>query len=431
MKVLKVEQQEDKKMYLEIEIDAEVFKDSMMKSYRKNVKSIAIPGFRKGKVPKAIIEKFYGEAVFYDDAINFCCPDAYDEAVKETGIDPVEMPRIDIISIKEGDPFVFSATVTVRPEVTLGEYKGVEAVKLPVVVSDEEINEEIAKMQDNAASIETIEEGTAEKGDTVTLDFDGSVDGVPFEGGKAAGFELELGSGQFIPGFEDQLIGKEIGADVDVNVTFPEDYHAAELAGKAALFKCKMHKAARKNLPAIDDEFAKDVSEFDTLEQLRQNTAENLAKSKEHEAEHKFENDVVDAVVANATVDVPDCMVDQQCDKQVQDMAYRLQSQGLTMENYLSYTGLTIENIKEQMKESAANNVKTSLVLEAVMKAEGIEATDEDVEAEYKNMAEMYKMEVEKVKEIMSANAEALKADLAISKTVKFLTDNAVMKQEA
>ena len=428
MKVLKVEKKENSLMYLEIEVAADVFKDAMMKSYRQNVKSIAIPGFRKGKVPKQIIEKLYGEAVFYDDAINFCCPDAYEEAVKESGIDPVEMPKIDIISIKEGDPFVFSATVTVRPEVTLGEYKGIEAEKPAVVVSDEEIGNELAKMQDNAASIETIEEGKAEKGDTVTLDFDGSVDGVPFDGGKAEGFRLELGSGQFIPGFEDQLIGAELGADIDVKVTFPEEYHAAELAGKDAVFKCKMHKAERKNLPALDDEFAKDVSEFDTLEELRQNTAENLLHAKEHEAEHKFEDAVVDAVVANASVEVPQCMIDQQCERMVQDMSYRLQSQGLTMDSYLSYTGLTLDNIKEQMKDGAAENVKRSLVLEAIMKAEGIEASDEDVEAEYAKMADMYKMEVEKVKEIMAANEADLKADLSVQKTVKFIVDSATVK---
>lgn len=430
MKVLKCEQQEDKRMYLEIEVEADVFSAAMQKSYRKNVKNMAIPGFRKGKVPKAIIEKFYGEAVFYDDAINECFPEAYEAAVKESGIDPVEMPEVDIVTIKQGEPLVFSAVVTVRPEVVLGEYKGIEAAKPAVVVSEEEVNDEIAKMQDNAASIETIEEGEVVKGDVVTLDFDGSVDGVPFDGGKAEGFELELGSGQFIPGFEDQLIGKKIGEDIDVNVTFPEEYHAKELAGKAALFKCKMHSAARKNLPAIDDEFAKDVSEFDTLEELKKNTAENLAKMKEEQAEQRYENAVIDAVVENAQVEVPACMVDQQCDKQVQDMAYRLQSQGLTMENYLAYTGMTVENIKEQMKDSAAANVKTSLVLEAIMKAEAIEATDEDVEAEYAKMADMYKMEVEKVKEIMGANADALKADLAVQKTVKFIVDNAKMKQE-
>ena len=428
MKVLKTEQQEDKRMYLEIEVDADVFKDSMMKSYRKNVKGIAIPGFRKGKVPKNIIEKFYGEAVFYDDAINFCCPDAYEEAVKETGIDPVEMPKIDIVSIKEGDPFVFSATVTIRPEVTLGQYKGIEAEKPAVVVSDEEINDEIAKMRDNAASIETKEEGCPEKGDTVVLDFDGSVDGVPFEGGKAEGFRLELGSGQFIPGFEDQLIGQEVGKEIDVNVTFPEDYHAAELAGKAAVFKCKMHSFEHKILPGLDDEFAKDVSEFDTLEELRKNTSETLFRAKEHEAGHKFEDAVIEAVVAGATVDVPQCMVDQQVERQIQDMSYRMQNQGLTIENYMAYTGLTMDNIREQMKESAQNNVRRSLVIEAVAKAEGIEATDEDVEAEYAKMAETYSMEVDKVKEIMSANAEDLKADIAVSKTVKFLVDSAVEK---
>ncbi len=428
MKVLKTEQKENNKMYLEIEVGAEVFKDSMMKSYRKNVKSIAIPGFRKGKVPKQIIEKLYGEEVFYDDAINYCCPDAYDEAVKETGIDPVEMPKIDIVTIKEGEPFVFSATVTVRPEVTLGQYKGIEAEKPAVVVSDEEIDNEIAKMRDNAASIETLEEGKAEKGDTVTLDFDGSVDGVPFDGGKAENFRLELGSGQFIPGFEDQLVGQEIGADIDVNVTFPEDYHAAELAGKAAVFKCKIHAIERKNLPEVDDEFAKDVSEFDTLAELRQNVTENLLHAKEHEAEHKFEDTVVDAVVAGASVDVPQCMIDQQVERQIQDMSYRMQSQGLTIEKYMSYTGLTMDNIREQMKESAQTNVRRSLVLEAVAKAENIEASDEDLEAEYAKMAEAYKMEVDKVKEIMSANAEDLKVDLAISKTVKFLVDSATVK---
>ncbi len=428
MKVLKNEQQDNSKVYMEIEVAADVFKDSMMKSYRKNVKSIAIPGFRKGKVPKQIIEKLYGEEVFYDDAINFCCPDAYEEAVKETGIDPVEMPKIDIVTIKEGDPFVFSATVTVRPEVTLGQYKDIEAEKPAVVVSDEEIDNEVAKMRDNAASIETIEEGKAEKGDTVILDFDGSVDGVPFEGGKAENFRLELGSGQFIPGFEDQLIGQEIGADVDVNVTFPEDYHAADLAGKAALFKCKIHKLERKNLPEVDDEFAKDVSEFDTLEELRKSIAENLLHSKEHEAEHKFEDAVVDAVVDAASVEVPQCMIDQQVERQVQDMSYRMQSQGLTIEQYMQYTGQTLDNIRDQMKDSAAVNVKRSLVLEAIMKAENIEASDEDVEAEYAKMADMYKMEVDKVKEIMGQNAADLKADLSVRKTVEFLKDSAKVK---
>lgn len=430
MKVLKVEPKEKGKTYLEIEIDADAFKDAVMKSYRKNVKSIALPGFRKGKVPKSIIEKFYGAEVFFDDAVNFCVPDAYEAAVEESGIDPVEMPKIDIITIKEGEPLVFSATVTVRPEVTLGEYKGVEAVKPSVVVSDEEVADEIAKMRDNAASIETIEEGETQKGDTVTLDFDGSVDGVPFDGGKAEGFELELGSGQFIPGFEDQLIGKSVGEDIDVNVTFPEDYHVAELAGKPALFKCKMHKIARKNLPELDDEFAKDVSEFDTLDELKKNTAENLAHAKEHEAEHRYEDAVVAAVVANAQVDVPDCMIDQQCDKQVEQMSYRMQSQGLTFENYLKYTGQTLENVKEQMRPGAAEAVKNTLVLEAVKKAEGIEADDADVEAEFAKMAESYGMETEKVKEIMKPNIEGLKSDIALTKTVKFLVDNAKMKQE-
>jgi len=425
MKVLKVEQREDKRMYLEIEIDSAEFEAAMEKSYKKNVKHINIPGFRKGRAPRKIIEKYYTEAVFYDDAINFACPDAYDKAVEESKIEPVEMPEIDIVKLEKGENFVFSALVSVRPEVTLGEYKGITAEKEVNNVTEEEIDAEIKKMQENAARVTTVTEGVIEMGDKVDLDFEGFCDGVAFEGGKGENYSLVLGSNSFIPGFEEQIAGKTIGEDFDVNVTFPEEYHAEELKGKEAVFKCKVNSAEKKELPELDDEFSKDVSEFDTLSELRNDLKAKLETAKENEAQRKFEDAVVDAVVENATVEIPACMITQQIDNQIKDISYRLQSQGMPLEQYLQFTGMTMEALREQLKETAEKTVKTQLVLAEILKAEKIEATDEDVEAEYKKMADMYSMEVEKVKELMGANAEALKLDLATQKTITFLVDNA------
>ncbi len=421
MKVLKVEQREDKRMYLEIEVDSEKFEAAMEKSYKKNVKKINIPGFRKGHAPRKIIEKYYTEAVFYDDAINFVIPDAYDEAVAEAKIDPVEMPEVDIVKLEKGENFVFSALVTVRPEVKLGDYKGITAEKQGNNVTDEDIDAEIKKMQDNAARVTTAEEGVCEMGDKVDLDFDGYVDGEGFEGGKGENYSLVLGSGNFIPGFEEQIAGKKIGEDFEVNVTFPEDYHAEQLKGKAAVFKCKVHKAEKKELPALDDEFAKDVSEFDTLDELKKDTKEKLQKAKDEEAKRAFENAVIDIAVENAEVEVPECMIKQQTDNQIQDISYRLQSQGMPLEQYLQFTGMTMDGLRDQLRESAAKNVKTNLVITAISKAENVEVTDEDIEEEYKKFAEMYNMELDKVKEIMKGNEESMKGDIIARKTVDII----------
>ena len=425
MKVLKVEQREDKRMYLEIEIDSAQFEEAMERSYRKNVKQINIPGFRKGKAPRKIIEKYYTEAVFYDDAINFAVPGAYDKAVEESGIDPVEMPEIDIVKLEKGENFVFSALVTVRPEVTLGDYKGITAEKDVNTVTDDEVEAEIKKMQENAASVSTVTEGTIEMGDKVDLDFEGFVDDVAFEGGKGEHYSLVLGSNSFIPGFEEQIAGKVIGEDFDVNVTFPEDYHSEELKGKAAIFKCKVHSVEKKNLPELDDEFAKDVSEFDTLDELRADSKAKLEKAKEEQAQRKFEDAVIDIAVDNATVEIPKCMVDSQIENQIQDISYRLQSQGMPLEQYLQFTGMTMDSLREQLKDTAEKAVKSQLVLAEIAKAENVEVSDDDVEAEFKKMADMYGMEVEKVKELMGANLEALKADLKTQKTIAVIVDSA------
>ena len=425
MKVLKVEQREDKRMYLEIEIDSAQFEEAMERSYKKNVKQINIPGFRKGKAPRKIIEKYYTEAIFYDDAINFAVPGAYDKAVEESGIEPVEMPEIDIVKLEKGENFVFSALVTVRPEVTLGEYKGITAEKDVNTVTDEEVDAEIKKMQENAASISTVTEGTVEMGDKVDLNFEGFVNDVAFEGGKGENYSLVIGSNSFIPGFEEQIAGKTIGEDFDVNVTFPEDYHSEDLKGKAAIFKCKVNSVEKKNLPELDDEFAKDVSEFDTLEELRADAKAKLEKSKEAEAQRKFEDAVIDIAVENATVEVPACMINNQIENQIQDISYRLQSQGMPLEQYLQFTGMTMDALREQLKDSAEKAVKSQLVLAEIAKAENVEVSDEDVDAEFAKMAEMYGMEVEKVKELMGANLEALKADLKTQKTVAVIVDAA------
>ena len=431
MKVLKVEQREDKRMYLEIEIDSAKFEEAMEKSYRKNVKQINIPGFRKGRAPRKIIEKYYTEAVFYDDAINFAVPEAYDSAVEESKIEPVEMPEIDIVKLEKGENFIFSALVSVKPEVTLGEYKGIKAEKTVNDVTDEEVDAEIARMQENAASVETVMEGTIAMGDKVDLDFEGFVDDVAFEGGKGEHYSLVLGSNSFIPGFEEQIAGKTIGEDFDVDVTFPEDYHSEDLKGKKAIFKCKVHSVEKKNLPELDDEFAKDVSEFDTLEELRADAKKKLEERNAGQAQRQFEDAVIDAAIENATVEIPKCMIDNQIENQIKDISYRLQGQGMGLEQYLQFTGMTMEALRDQLKDSAEKAVKGQLVLAAIAEAEKVEVTDEDVEAEFKKMADMYGMEVEKVKELMGANTDALKIDLKSQKTVQVIVDAAKVGKPA
>ena len=425
MKVLKNEARENSQVYLEIEIAEDAFQAAVERSYKKNVKNINIPGFRKGKAPRKFIEKMYGEAIFYEDAINFAFPAAYDEAVKELGLDTVSQPEVDIVSVGEGNGCVLSVLVTVKPEVKLGDYKGLKVDKVVAPVTDEEVEAELKRAQENCARVTTVEEGTPENGDTVVLDFDGSVDGVPFDGGKAEGYNLELGSGSFIPGFEEQLVGKALNEEVLVNVTFPEEYHAENLAGKAAVFKCVMHSIIKKELPELDDEFAKDVSEFDTLAEYKADIMAKLTEKHEAEAAQDYENTVLEKAADLMEVEIPEVMVENQIDSYLNDMRYRIESQGLSFDQYMQFTGMSVEALREQMRPQAEKGAKVALLIENVAKAEGIQATDEDLDEEIKKLAEGYGMEEDKVREIVMGNAEAIKQDIEFRKTVKMLVDSA------
>ena len=411
MKVLKNEARENSQVYLEIEIAEDAFEAAIERSYKKNVKSINIPGFRKGKAPRKFIEKMYGEAIFYEDAINFAFPQAYDE--------------VDIVTVGEGKGCVLSVLVTVKPEVKLGDYKGLKVEKVVAPVTDEEVEAELKRAQENCARVTTVEEGTPENGDTVVLDFDGSVDGVPFEGGKAEGYNLELGSGSFIPGFEEQLVGKALNEEVLVNVTFPTEYHAENLAGKEAVFKCVMHSIIKKELPALDDEFAKDVSEFDTLDEYKADILAKLNEKHEKETEQDFENTVLEKAAELMEVEMPAVMVENQIDSYINDMKYRIESQGLSFEQYMQFTGMSEDVLREQMRPQAEKGAKVALLIENVAKAESIQATDDDLDEEVKKLAEGYGMEEDKVREIVMANSDAIKQDIEFRKTVKFLVDSA------
>lgn len=425
MKLIKNETVEKNVVKLTFEVDKEAFEKAMEKSYKKNVKHIALAGFRKGKAPRKLIEKIYGEAVFYEDAVNFVCPDAYEFAVKEAKIEPVEMPEIDIEEIGEGKDLVLTAKVTVKPEVKLGEYKSITAEKNVYKTEDADVDAEIKAAQEKNARMTDVER-PVKAGDVTIIDFEGFVDGKPFEGGKGKDYTLEIGKGQFIPGFEDALIGAEIGKETEINVTFPEDYHAEELKGKPATFKVTVNQIQEKELPALDDEFAKDVSEFDTFEEYKNSIKDRMDKANETRTQSEFENNVIKAVVDNAEVDIPECMINERINELVKDFGYRLSSQGLNMEQYMQMTGSTPDSFKEAYKEPAKEQVKTNLVLEAVANAENIEITDDDVEAELKAMAELYKMELDKLKKLMGDNEkESIKADLKIRKAVKLIADAA------
>ena len=420
-----LENVEKNKVKLTIEVSADVFEEGMKKSYQKNVKYINVPGFRKGKAPRKMIEKMYGAAVFYEDAVNFVIPDAYDNAVEEAKISPVSQPEIDIVTIGEEDkPFVFTAEVFTKPEVKLGTYKGVEIQKIEFKITDEDVDAEIANMREKNSRMVTIEDRAAKDGDTTTIDFEGFVDGVAFAGGKGENHELVLGSGSFIPGFEEQIVGKNIGEEFDVNVTFPEEYHAEELKGKEATFKVALKAIKVKELPELDDEFAKDNG-FDTLADLKADVRAKLEKTAAENEKREIENAALEACVEGAEIDLPECMVENQAEKMLEDYAYRLKSQGIDMKLYLQYTGMTEEQMKEQMKPSAKAQVLGSLVLEEVAKAEGLEATDEDVEAEFNKIAEAYKMEKDKIRELMNANIEAMKEDIVRNKALDILAANA------
>ena len=421
-----VEKLEHSMAKLTITVPAEEFDKAMVKAYNKTKGRFNVPGFRKGKVPMAFIEKMYGPAVFYEDAANDMINEYYPKEAVASELEIASQPVIDVTQIEKGKDLIFTAEVAVKPEVTLGEYKGVEVEKINVEVTDEEVLEDIKKEQLQNARKVLVEGRPAKLEDEVTLDFEGFVDGVPFEGGKGENYKLVLGSHSFIDTFEDQLVGKNIGEDVEVNVTFPEDYQAEELAGKAAVFKCTIHKIEAKELPALDDDFAKDVSEFDTLDEYKKEIKDNLTKKKEEQAKTEKENAVVDKAVENATMEIPDQMVEEQVNGMVNDYARRLESQGISFKQYVEITGMTAEKIGEQMKPQAIKRIQTRLVLEAVVKAENIQADDAAVEEQFDKMAEDFKMDKEQIKGMFGEEQMAqLKEDLAVQKAIDFLVAEA------
>lgn len=423
---LQVEKLEKNMAKLTVEVPAEQFEKALTTAFNKNKSRFNIPGFRKGKAPQAMVEKMYGVEVLYEDAINEALDATYGDAVTESKLDVVSRPEIDVVQVEKGKELIYTATVAVKPEVTLGEYKGIEVEKASAEVSDEDIEAELKKVQEQNSRLITVEDRAVEDGDQTVVDFEGFVDGTPFEGGKGEDYPLTIGSHSFIDTFEEQLIGKNIGEECEVNVTFPEEYHAKELAGKPAVFKVTVKEIKRKELPELNDEFAGEVSEFETLEEYKNDVKAKLSLTKQKEAATENENHVVDKVVENATMDIPEPMIDSQVNNMVNDYARRMQSQGLSLEQYMQFTGMTIDTLKEQMKPQAVKRIQTRLVLEAIVKAENITVSDEAVEKEIADMAESYKMEVAQIKEYMGENGvEQMKEDLAVQEAVDFLVAEA------
>ena len=429
---VQVEKLEKNMAKLTIEVSAEEFDAAIEQAYQKDKKKISLPGFRKGKAPRKMIEKMYGTGVFYEDAANIVIPKAYSEAAKECGEEIVSQPEISVTQIGAGQPFIFTAEVALKPAVTLGDYKGVEVEKTPVEVSEEEVDKEVDKERENNSRTIDVDDRAVEKGDMIKLNFEGFVDGTPFEGGKAEDYSLTIGSGSFIPGFEDQLIGAKIGEEVEVNVTFPEEYHAAELKGKPAVFKCTVNEIKVKELPEADDEFAKDVSEFDTLAEYKDDIRAKLLEKKTADAKREKQNKTVAKAVETATMEIPEAMITEQVRRMADDFARRLQSQGLSMDQYMQFTGLTMDALAQQMRPEALKRIQNSLVLEAIAKAENIEVSDEKVNEEIEKMAAAYKMEADKLKELIGdAEKEQMKSDLAIQAAVDMITDAAVEVEAA
>ena len=427
MNLVKSEKLEKSMHELQFSVDAETFKAAIEKAYKREGKKYNVPGFRKGHAPRAVIEKMYGADIFHYDAINDLFPEAYEAAVAESGIQPVGRPEADVVSENLEDGVVLKVTVAVKPEIKVGNYTGLKAVKKVNTVDDADVEAELVRMQNRNGRIIT-REGKAENGDTVDMDFEGFVDGVAFEGGKAEHYSLVLGSGSFIPGFEDQLIGHEAGEEFDVNVTFPEEYQAKELAGKPAVFKIKLHEVKYKELPALDDEFAKDVSEYDTLDELKASIRKGMEEQNEKQAALAVENDLVDQVIATIEGDIPEAMYEARMDEAVRDFEYRLAQQGLKLDMYLQYMGQTMESFRASFREQAEKQVKIRLALEAVAAAEQIVASDEELEAELQRVADNYKMELAKVKELV--NADEVKKDLAVNKAIDFIRDHAEITEE-
>ena len=426
---VQVENLEKSMARLTIEVAADEFEAALNKAYQKSKNKINLPGFRKGKAPRAMIEKMYGAGIFVEDAANIIIPDAYESAAKESELEIVAQPEIAVEQAEKGKPFIFTATVAIKPDVTLGDYKGIEVEKKEAEVSEDEISAEINRVRESNARMITIDDRATQDGDTVVIDFDGYVDGEQFEGGKAEDYTLVLGSHSFIDNFEDQLVGKNIGDDVEVNVTFPEQYQAEELQGKPALFKVKIKEIKVKELPELDDDFAQDVSECDTLDAYKEEVKSKLVKTKEDDIKREKEDAVIEKIIENATMEIPEQMVDAQTRQMTQEFAQRLQSQGLSLEQYMQFTGLTPQKMQEELKPQALKRIQSRLVLEAVVEAEKIEATQEDIEKEIENMAKMYQMEADKLKELVGEEEKKqIALDMAVQKAVEFVVDAAVEK---
>ena len=423
---LQVEKLEKNMAKLTIEVSAEDLDKAMEKAYQKQKSRISLPGFRKGKAPRKMIESMYGKGVFMEDAVNSLVPQEYTKALGECDLEIVSQPEINVTQMEPGKALIFTADVAVKPEVTLGDYKGVEVPKSEIAVTDEEVDAEVKKEQDKNARTVAVEDRAAANGDITTIDFEGFVDGVAFDGGKGTDYALTLGSGTFIPGFEDQLVGANAGDHVEVKVTFPEEYQAKELAGKEAVFQCDVKKIEAKELPELDDDFAKDVSEFDTLAEYKENVKKELTEKKEAEAKTAKENAVIDKVIENAQMDIPEAMIDTQCHQMMDDFGRRMQSQGLSMEQYFQFTGQSMDKMMEDMKPQALKRIQTRLVLEKVVETENIEASEDEINEEISKMAEMYKMEADKVRELLGEQGLGqMKEDLAVQKAVTMLADAA------
>ena len=426
MKVNKFEDVEKNVVQLEIEVDAAKFEEGMEKSFKKNAAKFNVPGFRKGKAPRSIVERYYGEQALYDDAINIVCSEAYDKAVEEKELHPVDRPEIDIIQIGSKQNLIFTAKVTVKPEVELGAYMGVEVSKAEAVVTEDDVEKEFNKVVEKNSRLVTVTDRAVQSGDTTVIDFEGFIDSVPFEGGKGTDYSLVIGSGTFIPGFEDQLIGKNIGEEVDVNVSFPEDYGKEELSGKPALFKVVVKEIKVKELPVVDDEFAKDISEFDTIEEYKKDLRNKLEETAKHKAEHETEEAVIQKVAENATVEIPRVMIEKQIDAMARDFDMRLRYQGLDLQRYLELMGMDFEAFRGQFAGRAENEVRVQLVVEKIAGVENVTATDEELEEEIKKMAEAYKQSAEDLKNSLSSeDKEYVKKDIAFRKTIKLLVENA------
>lgn len=422
----KWEKKEGNEGVLTVEVDEKKFDSALDQAFKKVSKDVQVPGFRKGKVPRPIFEQRFGVESLYQNAVDIILPEAYSEAIDEVEITPVDQPEVDIEQIEKGKPFIFTATVTVKPEVKLGEYKGLEVEDKEASVTDEDVNDELKTLQEKQAELVVKEEGQVEEGDTVVIDFEGYLDGEKFEGGSAENHSLEVGSQTFIPGFEEQLVGKTAGEDTEVQVTFPEDYQAEDLAGKEATFKVKIHDIKSKEVPELDDEFAKDVDDdVETLDELKEKTKQRLIDEEENEIENQKRETLINQASENSEIDIPEAMVDNELDRMVQEFEQRLQMQGMTMEMYTQFSGQTQDDLKEQMKEDAQKRVQTSLTLEAIAETEELEATEEDVDKQLEEMASQYQMEVDQLRQMLGGNTNALKGDLKLQKAIDFLLENA------